>query len=129
MVILFEKDKLRYARMAFPIRIDSHQHNFEERAVFAGCSVRAVGTNETNTYQRTGRDNSIHWSVNQYSRTQPITFNMQKWYTMQSIVMSGKLPMRCAAKVPRVRCSAVYPTGRERIVNSRLEASMANLLY
>ena len=27
---------------------DSHQHHFEERAVFAGRGVRAVGTNETN---------------------------------------------------------------------------------
>ena len=25
---------------------DSHQHHFEKRAVFAGCGVRAVGTNE-----------------------------------------------------------------------------------
>ena len=27
-------------------REDSHQHHFEERAVFVGCGVRAVGTNE-----------------------------------------------------------------------------------
>ena len=25
---------------------DSHQHHFEERAVFVGCGVRAMGTNE-----------------------------------------------------------------------------------
>ena len=25
---------------------DTHQRNFEERAVFVGCGVRAVGTNE-----------------------------------------------------------------------------------
>ena len=25
---------------------DSHERNFEERAVFAGCGVRAVGTKE-----------------------------------------------------------------------------------
>ncbi len=32
----------------FHIR-DSHQHNFSETPVFAGCGVRAVGTNESNT--------------------------------------------------------------------------------
>ena len=32
------------------IDIDSHQHHFEKRAVFAGCGVRAVGTNESNVY-------------------------------------------------------------------------------
>ena len=37
------------------------------------------------------------------------------WYNMR-INMSGKMPMRCAAKVPRVRYSAAYPTGAERIV-------------
>ena len=31
------------------------------------------------------------------------------------INMSGKLPMGIAAKVPRARYSAAYPTGRERI--------------
>ena len=40
----------------------------------------------------------------------------QKWYNMQYINMSGKLPMGIAEKVPRVRYSAAYPTGRERIV-------------
>ena len=40
---------------------------------------------------------------------------------MQYIDVSGKLPMCCAAKVPRVRCSAAYPTGAERIVFSRVE--------
>lgn len=38
----------------------------------------------------------------------------QKWYNMQQIDMSGKLPMGIAAKGPRVRYSASYPTGRER---------------
>ena len=32
---------------------NSQQHNFDERAVFAGCGVRAVGTNESNAYRRT----------------------------------------------------------------------------
>ena len=44
----------------------------------------------------------------------------QKWYNMWYIDMSGKLPMCCAAKVPRVRCSAAYPTGRERIAKGLL---------
>ena len=52
---------------------DSHQHHFEERAVFAGCGVRAVGTNESNTYRRTQRKNTVFRSANQYSRPQPIT--------------------------------------------------------
>ena len=34
----------------------------------------------------------------------------QKWYNMQYINMSGKLPMGSAADVPRVRYSAAYPT-------------------
>ena len=29
-----------------PEKWDSHQHHFEERAVFAGCGVGAVGTKE-----------------------------------------------------------------------------------
>ena len=33
---------------------------------------------------------------------------------MQLIGMSGERPMLSAAEVPRVRCSAAYPTGRER---------------
>ena len=35
---------------------------------------------------------------------------------MQYIDMSGKLPMGIAANPPRVRYSAAYPTGAERIV-------------
>ena len=35
---------------------------------------------------------------------------------MQYIDMSGKLPMGIAAKGPRVRCSAAYPTGAERML-------------
>ena len=54
-------------------RADSHQHHFEERAVFVGRGVRAVGTNESNTYRRTQRKNTVFRSANQYSRTQPIT--------------------------------------------------------
>ena len=38
----------------------------------------------------------------------------QKWYNMQYINMSGKLPMGIAADAPQVRYSAAYPTGRER---------------
>ena len=40
----------------------------------------------------------------------------QKWYNMQHIDMSGNLPMGIAGNAPRVRYSAAYPTGRERIV-------------
>lgn len=35
---------------------DSHQHHCSETPVFAGCGVRAVGTNETNMYRRTERE-------------------------------------------------------------------------
>ena len=45
----------------------------------------------------------------------------QKWYNMQYIDMSGKLPMGIAAKGSQVRYSAAYPTGRERIVFRRKE--------
>ena len=37
------------------VSYDTHQHHCEERAVFSGCGVRAVGTNELNTYRRTER--------------------------------------------------------------------------
>ena len=30
--------------------LNPHQHHFSETPVFAGCGVRAVGLNETNTY-------------------------------------------------------------------------------
>ena len=36
-----------------------YQHHFEERAVFVGRGVRAVGTNESNTYRRTQRKNTV----------------------------------------------------------------------
>ena len=39
----------------------------------------------------------------------------QKWYNMQYIDMSGERPMVSTADLPRVRYSAAYPTGRERI--------------
>lgn len=52
---------------------DSHQHHFEERAVFVGCGVRAVGTNESNMYRRTQRKKTVFRGANQYSRPQPIT--------------------------------------------------------
>ena len=45
----------------------------------------------------------------------------QKWYNMQQIDMSNEKPMGIAAKVPHVRYSAAYPTGRERIVFRRKE--------
>ena len=38
----------------------------------------------------------------------------QKWYNMQYIDMSGKLPMGIAGDAPRVRYSAAYPTDAER---------------
>ncbi len=40
---------------------------------------------------------------------------------MQYINMSGNLPMGIAENPPRVRYSAAYPTGAERIENSRVE--------
>ena len=42
----------------------------------------------------------------------------QKWYNMQQIDMSGDLPMVRHEKVPGMRYSAAYPTGRERFENS-----------
>ena len=39
----------------------------------------------------------------------------QKWYNMQHINMSGNLPMGIAENLPRVKYSAAYSTGRERI--------------
>ena len=47
----------------------THQHHFEERAVFVGRGMRAVGTNESNTYRRTHRENTVFRSGYQYSRT------------------------------------------------------------
>ena len=38
-----------------------------------------------------------------------------KWYNMQKIDMSEKMPMVDAANVPQVKYSAAYSTGRERI--------------
>ena len=68
---------------------DSHQHHFEERAVFVGCGVRAVGTNESNTYRRTERKNTVLRGANQYSRTQPIT--CRKWRFLNSRGAVGRL--------------------------------------
>lgn len=64
-------------KLAFEIG-DIQQHNFSKIPVrdlrkVAGCGVRAVGTNESNTYRRTERKNTVLRSANQYSRTQPIT--------------------------------------------------------
>jgi len=47
------------------VNADSHQHHIEERAVFAGCGVMEVGTNESNTYRRTEWKNTISRSANQ----------------------------------------------------------------
>ena len=44
-----------------------------------------------------------------------LTLLPQKWYNMQYINMSGKLPMGIAAKVPQVKYSAAHSKGRERI--------------
>ena len=40
----------------------------------------------------------------------------QKWYNMWYIDMSVKQPMVSAAKAPRMRYSAAYPTGAERML-------------
>lgn len=37
------------------MQLDSPKHHFEETTVIAGCGVRAVGTNELNTYRGTER--------------------------------------------------------------------------
>ena len=74
---------------------DSHLHHFEKRAVFVGCGVRAVGTNETNTYRRTQRKNTVFRSANQYSREQPIT--CRKWRFLNCRGAVGRLENRFAA--------------------------------
>ena len=68
---------------------DSHQHHFSETTVFVGCGVRAVGTNESNTYRRTQRKNTVFRGGNQYSRTQPIT--CRKWRFLNSRGAVGRL--------------------------------------
>ena len=73
-----------------------------------------------NAYRRAERGNTDFRSANQYSRPQPITLNTQKWYNMQQIDMSGNLPMRRRAGNAKVRYSAAYPTGRERIAKGLL---------
>ena len=45
---------------------DTHQHHFSETPVFAGCGVRAVVTNESNTYRRTEREKTIFRSVDEH---------------------------------------------------------------
>ena len=49
----------------------------------------------------------------------------QKWYNMR-INMSNEKPMGIAAKVPRVKYSAAYSTGREHIVYSMQNVKMRN---
>ena len=50
-----------------------------------------------------------------------------KWYNMQQIDMSNEKPMGIAAKVPRVRYSAAYPTGRELL--PRRETKITVVIY
>ena len=64
----------------------THQHHFSETPVFAGCGVRAVGTNETNMYRRTQRKNTVLRSANQYSRTQPITCRKRRFLNCRGAV-------------------------------------------
>ena len=45
--------------------IDTQQHNFEERAEFAGCGVMGVGANRANMFGRTERKNTIFGGANQ----------------------------------------------------------------
>ena len=52
------------------LQLDTHQHHPRETAVIAGGGVRAVGTNESNTYRRTERKNTVWGSTNQYARVQ-----------------------------------------------------------
>ena len=49
----------------------------------------------------------------------------QKWYNMQYIDVSGKLPMCCAANPPRVRYSAAYPTRAERMLRRETKITVA----
>ena len=53
------------------------QHHFSETPVFVGCGVRAVGTNESNTYRRTQREKRFfgvaintheHWHTSEHNR-------------------------------------------------------------
>ena len=44
---------------------------------------------------------------------------------MQQIDMSNEKPMVSAAKAPRVRYSAAYPTGRERMLEPRYGCARA----
>ena len=43
-----------------------------------------------------------------------LTVQKGKWYNMELIGMSGKMPMASAANLLRVRYSAAYPTMRRR---------------
>ena len=88
--------------------------HFSETPVFAGCGVRAVGTNECVSTNGTGkRGFSECESILTTTTDNPKT--PHKWYNMQYINMSGNLPMRRRAGNAKVRYSAAYPTGRERI--------------
>ncbi len=46
---------------------DTHERNLEEGLVIAGCGVRAVGTNETNTYRRTEQKMRINTQLHKDS--------------------------------------------------------------
>lgn len=69
-----------------PEKWDSHQHHISETPVFVGRGVRAVGTNESNTYRRTQRKNTVLRSANQYSRTQPITCRKRRFLNSRGAV-------------------------------------------
>ena len=49
----------------------------------------------------------------------------QKWYNMQQIDMSNEKPMVIAANAPRVRYSAAYPTGAERMLRRETKTTVA----
>ena len=49
----------------------------------------------------------------------------QKWYNIRYIDMSGNLPMRRRAGNAKVRYSAAYPTGRERMLRREAKTTVA----
>ena len=77
------------------VQKDTHQHHFSETPVFVGCGVMAVGTNESNTYRRTERKNTVFRSANQYSRPQPITCRNWRFLNCRGAV--GRLENRFSA--------------------------------
>ena len=53
---------------------------------------------------------------------------MQKWYNIQHIDMSEKMPMVGAANVPPVKYSAAYSTGRKLMLEPRYGCAEEALL-